>query len=107
MRLVNLTVVILLSSSTVVAASGLPLCVSPVVANSFHDDLLQAKSAGIPMTPEIIMSVASKWQCLTMLRNKDAKPTAFISGQLQIKNGNIQGWTAPDLYIIFINSPKK
>ncbi|MCG2631792.1 hypothetical protein L6654_34705 [Bradyrhizobium sp. WYCCWR 13023] len=67
-------------------------------------DLSQAAGAGVKLNIEIARTIAQKNGCL-FAPSTNLKPIDFVAGQMAITGGNLKGWAAPQLYIMYVNRP--
>lgn len=84
------------------AANGMFLCPSPVTANDFWTDVNRAASTGVKLTHAVGVEIATRNGC-HFVQSKGLKPVRYVAGELGISDGSGLGWTAPELYIVYIN----
>lgn len=77
------------------------LCRPPVVANDFWTI---TRLAGVKLNMEIARTIAQKNGC-PFVPSTNLKPIDFVAGQIAITDGNVKGWAAPQLYIMYVNRP--
>lgn len=84
--------------------TGMFLCRSPVVANDFWSAIATAQGTGLKLSREMVASIAANHGCL-FVASSHLKPIDFVAGQLAITDGKVKGWSAPQLYIHYVNAP--
>lgn len=84
--------------------AGMFLCRSPVVANDFWNALNQVAGAGVNLSKEVAKGIAAKNDC-PFVASTALKPVDFVAGQMAITDGKNKGWAAPQLYILYVNTP--
>lgn len=84
------------------ATDGMFLCPSPIIAGRFWNDLNAAGSTGVKLTHAVGADIAARNGC-RFLQSKKLKPVRFVAGELGVSDGVVLGWTAPELFIVYIN----
>jgi len=79
---------------------GLFLCPSPVIANSFWNDVISAQQLGVPLDHKIALSIAQKDQC-NYVASLRFIATNYVAGELSVADGENSGWVAPQQYVIY------
>lgn len=84
--------------------TGMFLCRSPVVANDFWSAITTAQGTGLKLSREMVASIAAN-NGYPFVASSHLKPIDLVAGQLAITDGKVKGWSAPQLYIHYVNAP--
>jgi hypothetical protein len=73
-----------------------------MIAGRFWTDLTTAASTGVKVTHAVGVDIAARDGC-RFVQSKGLKPVRYVAGELGISDGSGLGWTAPELYILYLN----